>query len=199
MTLRSRRLIAMSAGVVVLLVACGSAADTVGTAHTGGPDGTTAPTTTVEPSPVSTTSSPPTVAGPVDADEQAALDAARATWDAAALVDYRYVLHRNCECPVEWVSPHIVIVHDGEVVAERLAWLDQDPPGPALTIEDVFSAIEDGIRRGSENHVTYHADTGAPKDVQIDLPAIAADGGFDLRVELTPLTAEQAAAAAEGR
>ncbi|MDH3706322.1 MAG: DUF6174 domain-containing protein [Acidimicrobiia bacterium] len=172
--------------LVVLTAACGSSGQTAGT------DGQTAPTTTGP----TGTSTPTTTAVVPDGTEQGALDAARARWDEVALVDYRYVLRRSCECDVEWVAPHTVVVRAGEVVHQQTAYGDEPPEGALMSIDEIFDRIQRAIDAGTDNQVEYDDVSGAPLDVQLDLPGIAADGGFALSVDFDDQTDELAELAA---
>lgn len=172
--------------VLLVAAACGSPGEVAGT------DGETAPTTTSAPV---TTASPSTTVE-TDPDEQAALDAARARWADAAPDDYRYVLRRSCECDTEWVAPHTVVVRDGEVVHQVSAHGGAPPDGAVERIADLFEHIQRAIDAGTENHVVYDRATGAPIDVQLDLPGIAADGGVSLTVDFDDQTDELAELAA---
>src|SRR5690554_3124955 len=52
-------------------------------------------------------------------DSTAALESARARWDAAALADYEYGYRKFCECHRESPPETVVTVRDGKVVRVR--------------------------------------------------------------------------------
>lgn len=112
---------------------------------------------------------------------QVELTEARARWSAADTTDYRFTLQRSCECLPEWSAPTEVTVRDGLVVSATI----EDGPAPegaALTIEELFNAIADALDEPVPSAVTYDPELGYPIDVQLDLEAIAVDGGLSLTV-----------------
>jgi len=106
-------------------------------------------------------------------------EAARARWDAAGSDDYFFFLQRRCECPPEWSARTMVIVRGGTVSS---ASIDGGfaPDGAALTIEELFDEIAAALDEPVDVAVTYDAELGHPLDVQLDLEAIAVDGGLSL-------------------
>jgi hypothetical protein len=102
-------------------------------------------------------------------------------WLAAAIRDYRFTLQRRCECPDEWSAPTAITVRDGAVVSATIEG-GSAPEGAALTIDDLFNAIADALNEPVDTSVTYDEALGYPLDVQLDLEAIAVDGGLSLTV-----------------
>ncbi len=114
-----------------------------------------APSTTPPSDPDPTPTSPTTVAddaGPADALEE--LERAQATWAARAPADY--TVRKTCiGCAEETVA-----VRSGELVSLGSQEL--------LTIERVFSQIEEAIGDGADVQVTYDDDLGYPTALFID-------------------------------
>jgi len=102
-------------------------------------------------------------------------------WTTAAISDYRFTIQRRCECPEEWSAPTVVTVRDGVAVSATIEG-SPAPEGAALTIDDLFAEIDDALNQPVDTLVTYDPDLGIPLDVQLDLEAIAVDGGLSLTV-----------------
>ncbi len=169
-TLRTAALL-VAAGLV--LAACGDDTE-VGT--TGDPAVTTAPPPT---------SVPGTVA-PEDLDAvQAALDEARARWEAADIADYTFTYRPVCFCPPQVFT---VVVEDGVVAA-----VDADGEGGAVTgepttvdavFDDLQAAIDDGVFSITAE---YDAELGYPVSTWIDVDLRMADEEYGIQIEeLTP-------------
>jgi hypothetical protein len=122
--------------------------------------------------------------GPVDEAAQSAYEAARARWQAAGIASYRFTLASNCFCTDEFRGPFQITVTDG-AVSEALYGAMPAQDGIAMTVDEVFQAIEDSLNSGVETQITYDETLGYPLTVQLDLAAIAVDGGFS--VELSDL------------
>jgi Family of unknown function (DUF6174) len=132
----------------------------------------------VSPSPTSATVEP---TGQPTTTASTAYHEALNRWTAAAIRDYRFTIQRRCECPDEWSAPTIVTVRDGVAVSATIEG-NPAPEGAALTIDDLFTAIGDALNQPVATLVTYDPDLGFPLDVQLDLEAIAVDGGLSLTV-----------------
>lgn len=143
---------------LLLVVACGEPISTE----------TTVPSTaTTNPSTTTTTSTLP----PVD-DVTAALQAARARWEASAPDTYHFTFFDDCgECMPE--APRLITVWDGSVYDGR---------GQGIDIDSMFQVIESAIADGRTVEATYHPDLGFPTDLWIDQEARAYDGGTHLLI-----------------
>ena len=102
---------------------------------------------------------------------------ARTRWRQAAIQDYRFTLQRHCECPPEWSAPTEVTVRDGLVSSATIEGVPA-PEDAALTIAALFHEIATALNEPVATAVTYHPELGYPLDVQLDLEAIAVDGGL---------------------
>lgn len=127
------------------------------------------------------------VASGCDSAAASELRLARECWEASGLVSYELRFQRFCECAREWAGPIEVEVENGVITSE----LFEGQPaidGAGETIEGLFDAIEDALAGGVTTSVTYDSERGHPLEVQLDLEALAVDGGFSLEVlELRPL------------
>ncbi|MDJ0925762.1 MAG: DUF6174 domain-containing protein [Acidimicrobiia bacterium] len=85
------------------------------------------------------------------------LEAAEQLWESASPADYTVTQLDRSED--ESVASRTLAVRDGEVVS--LA-------GDTTTVEEVFDAIEESIRRGGDVEVEYHSDLGYPVRVVVD-------------------------------
>lgn len=132
---------------------------------------------TASPTPASPTPEQTASGTPVAGDYRQAVD----RWLAYAIRDYRFTLQRRCECPDEWSAPTVVTVRDGIAVSATIESTPA-PEGAALTIDDLFGAIAAALNEPVETAVTYDTELGIPLDVQLDLEAIAVDGGLSLTV-----------------
>ena len=106
---------------------------------------------------------------------------ARTRWSTAGVSHYRFTFERLCLCPREWIGPTEVTVKDGAVIA---ASVDGNPPpeGAAFTIDQLFNEIAAALDRPVRTAVTYDEALGYPLNVQLDLDAIAVDGGLSLTI-----------------
>lgn len=158
------------------LAACGDDDTEVGT--TGDPGVTTTPPTT----------SLPGTVDPEDLDAvQAALDDARARWEAADITDYTFTYRPVCFCPPQVFT---VVVEDG-VVASVEAEGDGEGgvvTGEPTTVDAVFddlqAAIDDGVFSVTAE---YDAELGYPVSTWIDVDMRMADEEYGIQIEeLTP-------------
>jgi Family of unknown function (DUF6174) len=116
-------------------------------------------------------------AGAQVVDPQAALDANRARWDAANVLDYQYRMQRGCFCPPDLTEPGIVKVRDGAIESvespDGLSLLD---PADYLTIDGLFDVIQDAIDASADAiQATYDETLGVPLSISIDYLLPAAD------------------------
>ena len=109
--------------------------------------------------------------------ELASLTEARSQWEAASITDYEFVVTVHCMCAEEARGPFRITVTDGVAVAAQRTTDDSDAVDHAVTIDEVFDAIELSILAEIEVAVTYDEQFGYPVDVVIDVPAVAVDGG----------------------
>jgi hypothetical protein len=123
----------------------------------------------------------------------AATEQAFSTWRAQGLERYRFRWQRTCFCPVELISPAIVTVRDGVVVAAELEEDGSAVPAGDLgryqTIDDVFGAVFDAIRGNAYLiRVRYHPQQGYPETLYVDRDLRIADEEFGLEIGVvTPL------------
>lgn len=140
---------------LLLVVACAEPASVETTTSSSS---TTAPTTT-------------TTSVPTD-DATAALNAARARWDAAASDTYHFTFFDDCgECMPE--NPRLITVWDGNVYDGR---------GQGIDIDSMFQVIESAIADGRTVEASYDPELGYPTDLWIDQEARAYDGGTHLLI-----------------
>ena len=111
----------------------------------------------------------------------------RSTWHQAAITSYRFTFERHCECQSDWLGPTEVTVEDGVITAATVDG-HPAPEGAALTITDLFDEIQKSLAHPVSTLITYHPTLGYPLAVQLDLEAIAVDGGLSLTIlALEPL------------
>jgi len=127
---------------------------------------------------------------PVFAD--AALDGARARWQAAALTTYEYGYQKYCDCHRENPPETTVTVRGGAVtgVRHRPAGSTTEVPGKDIeyywTVDGLFELIASAQARGVEVRATYDADLGFPRQIYIDYDTKLI--GDELDVRLTRVT-----------
>ncbi len=115
------------------------------------------------------------------------LNAARARWTTAAITRYYMRIQHHCECRPEWTAPISLRIEDAVVLSSSSA-SGHPPPEATTTVDDLFVTIASALAAGLTTAVTYHPTLGYPLDVQLDLEAIAVDGGLSLTVlTLEPL------------
>jgi len=123
----------------------------------------------------------------------AATERAFSTWRGQGLERYRFRWQRTCFCPVELISPAIVTVRGGVVVAAELEEGGSAVPAGDLgryqTIDDVFGAVFDAIQENAYLiRVRYHPERGYPETLYVDRDLRIADEEFGLEIgEVTPL------------
>jgi hypothetical protein len=129
-------------------------------------------------------------AGPVFAD--AALDGARARWQAAAITSYEYGYQKYCDCHRESPPETVVTVSDGSVtgVRHRPAGTTTEVPGKDFeyywTVDGLFTLIASAQARGVQVRAAYDADLGFPREIYIDYDTKLI--GDELDVRLTRVT-----------
>jgi hypothetical protein len=120
----------------------------------------------------------------------AELDAARARWQQAALVNYEYGYHKFCECHRESPPETTVTVRGGAVtnVRHRPAGSTVDVPAADKnfeyywTVDGLFGAIASALERGVQVRAVYDADLGFPREIYIDYDADFIGDELDLRL-----------------
>lgn len=175
---RPFRLALLAAFVVLVLVAAACADDDPDDVAVSDGEGTPSP----EPTGTPESTPEPTSTGGVDDAALDALDRARARWDARGLDTYAYEWTRYCECLPEHQGPFRVVVTDAAVT--EMTAFGEPAPGDVTrrTVQDMYDEIEAAIRSGVEVSVTYDDTDGHPLRVDLDLDAIAVDGGTSYEV-----------------
>ena len=106
---------------------------------------------------------------------------ARTRWSTAGVSHYRFTFERLCLCPREWSGPTEVTVAHGLITSATVEG-QPAPQGAALTITDLFDEIQNALNHPVATVITYDEALGYPLDVQLDLDAIAVDGGLSLTI-----------------
>ena len=122
---------------------------------------------------------------PIDVDraagqaELSALEEAVGHWEAFGVDTYSYQLTIHAMATADYTGPFVVEIFDGEIVSVTR---DGIPVSPELAagyrVEQIFDMIREAIAGGVEVAVLYNQVLGYPVLVQIDLDAIAVDGGL---------------------
>ena len=105
----------------------------------------------------------------------------RERWLASRITDYRFTLRRRCECTPEWAGPTEITVRSGIVVSATVNG-GPAPEGATFTIDTLLDQIAAALNEPVTTLVTYDQTLGYPLDVQLDLDAIAVDGGLSLTI-----------------
>jgi hypothetical protein len=171
---RTARAVGLLLAAGLAIVACGDDATGVGST-----DGTGETTTMVAP--------PDTILGGDLVTAQAALDEARARWEAAGIEDYTFTYRPVCFCPPQQFT---VVVVDGAVASVEAGPDDEDGvvTGEPVTVEAVFDALQAAIDDGVFA-VTAEYDTGLgyPVSTWVDVDERMADEEYGVQIEaLTP-------------
>ena len=117
-----------------------------------------------------------------------AIAAARDTWAARRLADYRFVWQESCFCAPEAVQPIVVTVHGGAIVAATT----RDGGAISTDVRNNLLTIDALYRRAAAAHCTaavvkvVAGIDGVPSSVFIDPSLQAADDEF--RVTITELS-----------
>lgn len=181
---RPFRLCAPAVLLVLILGAAACADDDDVTVGDGEQTPTAEPTGNPEPTATSEPTGSPEPTPPVEIDGAAldALEEARSRWVARGLDTYAYEWTRFCECLPEYQGPFRVVVSDG-TVTEMTSFGEPAPEDLSRrTVTDMFDEISDAIGSGVEVAVTYDDTDGHPLRVELDLAAIAVDGGTSYEV-----------------
>jgi hypothetical protein len=127
---------------------------------------------------------------PIDAGQAAgqvelsALEAAAERWADAGVDTYSYQLTIHAMATAEFTGPFVVEIIDGEIVSVTR---DGSPVSPerarGYRVEQIFDMIRQAIVEGVEVAVLYNQVLGYPVLVQIDLDAIAVDGGLAFSID----------------
>lgn len=121
---------------------------------------------------------------------RAALDAARARWQAAGLDDYRFVYEVSCFCPEDFRGPFTLTVRDGAVTEAVFQGRPMDPTDARFkTVAALLEVVGAAFDRGAASvRVTYDEAFGYPVAASIDYEARAADDEMTFWVrDLVPL------------
>jgi hypothetical protein len=114
------------------------------------------------------------------------LDLARALWQKAGVVSYRYTVTRSCECTPEMAGPVTVEVRSGLVASRRYeSGTAVDPQYAELfaTVPGLFDMIERAILLPAASvSVRYHDTLGYPESIAIDQVAGVVDDEVSYRV-----------------
>jgi uncharacterized protein DUF6174 len=127
----------------------------------------------------------------------AALDGARARWQAAALTSYEYGYQKYCDCHRDNPPETVITVRGGSVagVRHRPAGTTTEVPGrnPEYywTVDGLFELIAAAQARGVQVRAAYDADLGFPREIYIDYDSNLI--GDELDVRLTGVTRLDAA------
>lgn len=78
----------------------------------------------------------------------------RAEWEDERPLAFRYVIQRQCECPLDYTEPFTVVEYLDE--ADNRAWIDE-----------FFTLLEDTMLAGEPVSVSYDARFGYPNDFTI--------------------------------
>ena len=120
--------------------------------------------------------------GPSQDDRAATIrefQAAKVSWAARGLRDYRFRFARLCFCSIEYRAPARITVVDGRIV--QVVRLDTGPvPAagwePYRTIDGLFGEIEAALRAGAwEVRAVYDPLRGHPAELYIDTQRDAVD------------------------
>ncbi len=116
--------------------------------------------------------------GPGADSTRAALDAARARWQAAGLDGYRFVYELSCFCPEEARGPFTITVRDGAVEEALYNGRPMNPADERLypSVDALFDTLAEAFDRDAETvRVTYDAALGYPTEAYVDYEAMMAD------------------------
>jgi hypothetical protein len=111
-----------------------------------------------------------TVFEPVTPDPGEELSARRAAWDAMAIDDYIYTANMLCYCPPDLLTPVLLEVVDGRIVAA--ADVETGEPVPVTTmagqpkyytVHELFEVIERAIAHGARLDVEYDPELHYPR------------------------------------
>jgi hypothetical protein len=127
---------------------------------------------------------------PIDVDraagqvELSALEEAVGRWAAAGVDTYSYELTIHAMATADYTGPFAVEIIDGEIVSVTR---DGSPVSPEVAagyrVEQIFDMIREAIAGDVEVAVLYNQVLGYPVLVQIDLGAIAVDGGLSFSLD----------------
>ena len=120
----------------------------------------------------------------------AELDAARARWQAAALVSYEYGYNKYCDCHRENPPETVVTVRSGKVTGVRHRPVGTTTEVPAAeknlsyywTVDELFALVASALERGVQVRVAYDTELGFPRQIYIDYDAKLIGDELDLRL-----------------
>jgi Family of unknown function (DUF6174) len=119
--------------------------------------------------------------------EPRTLEEARRRWDAADVVDYTYVLRRNCFC-AGGVEPVRIVVRAGAAISYTLVETGETLPEEWRpwypTVGGLFEFLEDAVDRDAQRiDVRYDDRLGYPVTIYVDYDERIADEemGYEIR------------------
>ena len=115
--------------------------------------------------------------------ERAALMEARSRWQSTGITSYQYQLTIHAMATADYRGPFLAQIEDGKVVSLTR---EDGPVGEgvvAYSIEGLFDLIDSYLADGIESAVIYNELLGYPVFVQLDLDAIAVDGGLAMSID----------------
>lgn len=119
-------------------------------------------------------------------DKQLALDNAMNKWEISKTDYYTFHFEQSCECILGAGSPLNVSVINNSILSARYSVnnveVDAGIRDNINTVEDIFNLIQQAINQDISIQIEYNVNIGYPELVMIDLDAIAADGGLNIRL-----------------
>ncbi len=111
------------------------------------------------------------------------LQMAKELWTQRGLANYSFELRFNCLCSEEYRGPFEITVVDGMISSATWNGDTVTQDVGLMTIEQAFEAIATAIEDRVSINVTYDDATGAPLRADLDLEAIAVDGGLSFSID----------------
>jgi hypothetical protein len=122
------------------------------------------------------------------------LDKNEKLWKAQNITSYDFRLSRNCFCPEDWRGPVDIQVRNGTVTSVTYVSNGQTATsekfGDVDTIDELFTIIRNAYegkfpfdQKAETVTVTYHAESGYPLTVYIDVSQLMADEEQGFTVE----------------
>jgi hypothetical protein len=107
---------------------------------------------------------------------QQALDAARAQWQQAGVVDYHYTVERICFCAPAFRGPAAIVVRNGQALS---------PPSQfeeVATVPKLHAVVQDAIDDQVERLDVEYGPDGVPLSIEVDPSTQIADEEVSFRV-----------------
>jgi hypothetical protein len=114
----------------------------------------------------------------------AAIAAARTSWQARHAEDYRFVWQQTCFCLPDAVQPIVVTVRHGVIVSatdRSGVAVSDDVRKNLMTIDGLYRYVDDAQCKSGEVRLTASND-GVPDTIHVDPSPSVADDEFDVRV-----------------